>query len=139
MDLAILELAFTRLALDLIARSDGELHAAEAAVVADAAPDEALRAAGLLDAEGHFTARFETARREALERLPHELPLARRLDLLATCFRMVVADGDLDRAEGALLYDAARMLGVTAEQLEARLHDHDDIGEVDLDEPLDEA
>ena len=138
MQLATLQLAFTRHVLDLLAQSDGRVVAAESAYVAKAAPDDALLAAGLVDEFGARTVRFEEARQEALERLPVELPLDERLSLLEVFFELTVVDGDLDRGEGSMLFAAAKLLGITPQQFDRHLDSLESVGQVELDEPLQE-
>jgi uncharacterized tellurite resistance protein B-like protein len=138
MNLATLRLAFTRHVLDLIAQSDGQVVQAESDFVERTAPDSALAQAGLIDEFGARTVAFEEAREEALARLPVELSLAERLSLLDVFFELVLADGELDRGEGSMLFAAAKLLGITPQQFDQHLDSLDDVGQVDLDAPLEE-
>lgn len=139
LDLSVLKLAFTRHVLDEITRADRTLTREEQALVERVAPTSALRLHGLLDLVGQPTAAFHRARAEALERLPEELPLAEKLELVTAFLEACVVDGRIDRDEGSLMYLSSRLLGVTSVQFDAHLDSlTDHVGAVELDAPLDE-
>ncbi len=136
MDVAVLKLAFRRHVLDTLARSDGFVHQVEMDFVQDLCPDSALQGAGLMDEFGVLTVAYEEAHQDALRRLPIELALAERLELLRGFFGMCLVDGHLDRSEGSLLFEAARRLGITHQQFDRFLDDQEEVGSVDLDDPV---
>mgnify|MGYP000353494945 FL=1 len=136
MKIEVLELAFTRHVLDLLAESDGVVLAEETEFVERVVPQSALRVAGLVDPSGVLTPAYEAAREEALDRLPVELDMSRRLHLLEVFFELCVIDGELDRGEGSMLFRAAQMLGITPQQFDRHLDGLDDVGHIELDEPL---
>jgi len=138
MDIEVLELAFTRHVLDLLAQSDGLVLDSETDFVEKIAPARALRLAGLADEFGALTPEYVAAKEEALERLPVELDLARRLHLLEVFFELCVVDGELDRSEGSMLFAAGQLLGITPQQFDRHLDQLDDVGQVELDAPLEE-
>jgi len=138
MDIEVLELAFTRHVLDMLAQSDGVVLESEADFVEKIAPQSALRMAGLADEFGALTTRYEEAREQALRRLPVELTAARRLHLLEVFFELTVVDGELDRGEGSMLFAAAQLLGITPQQFDRHLDGLDDVGQVELEAPLEE-
>jgi uncharacterized tellurite resistance protein B-like protein len=136
-DIAVLKLAFRRHVLDTLARSDGWVDDAERSWIQDLCPDAAMQGAGLMDEFGVLTVAYEEAHGAALRRLPVELTLAERLDLLLGFFGLCLVDGHLDRSEGSLLYESARRLGITPQQFDWFLDDQQDVGAVDLDAPID--
>jgi len=135
-DIAVLKLAFRRHVLDTLARSDGWVHDAERARIQDLCPDAALQGSGLMDEFGVLTVAYEEAHGEALRRLPIELTLPERLDLLSGFFGLCLVDGHLDRSEGSLLYESARRLGVSSQQFEGFLDQQEEVGDVELDAPI---
>jgi len=137
-DVAVLKLAFRRHVLDTLARSDGFVHPAERDLVQDLCPDAAMQGAGLMDEFGVLTVAYEEAHQAALRRLPIELSLAERLELLRGFFGMCLVDGQLDRSEGSLLFEAARRLAITPQQFDRFLDEQEEVGEVELDAPVGE-
>jgi uncharacterized tellurite resistance protein B-like protein len=136
MDPAVWTLAFRRHVLERIAAADGANGPEELAWVRAACPDEALIAAGLADEFGARLPAFDEARDEALARLPG-LPLEDRLALMTSFFGLCLADGALAHAEGKLLVEAARLLGIGGQAFDRVLSARDDVGEVEIDAPLD--
>lgn len=120
-DLDTLVLVFSRHLLDDLARADGELRDDERAMVEALAPTSRLRAAGLVDDEGRYTAAWHAARTEALERLADELPRDDKLALLTRLVELSIVDGDIDRDEGSLLVLAATLLGLPPSTLDGVL------------------
>ena len=136
-DRSVQTLAFRRHVLDVLARSDGRVERTEQAVVDELCSDADLTAAGLADEYGALLPSFDHAREQALSELPHA-PLADRFELLSSFLRLCLADGHLDRSEGSLLVAVAELLDVSASAFDDFLSSQDDVGDVDLDEPLDE-
>jgi uncharacterized tellurite resistance protein B-like protein len=133
-DLDVLELAFTRHVLAEIAHADDELVTAEEALMERLCPSERLVQAGLLDENGQPTHLWQTARAQALERLPLERSLDDRLALVTRFLEMAVVDGHLHRDEGSLLFRAAQLLAITPHQFDVHLDSlTEHVGAVDLD------
>lgn len=82
-------------------------------------PRPMLRDAGLIDAHGRDTAAMEVALGRVHEL--RSLPEATRLDLLALLHGAAMIDDDLDRREWTVLVEACEALGLSAEDLVARL------------------
>lgn len=138
MDIAVLKMAFRRHVLDTLARSDGFFDDSERDLIQDLCPDAGMQGVGLMDEFGVLTLAYEEAHQAALERLPLELSLPERLDLLRGFFGLCLVDGHLDRSEGSLLFEAARRLAVTHQQFDRFLDQQEEVGAVDLDEPVGE-
>jgi hypothetical protein len=124
-DLDLLQLAFAWHAASVVVRADAELDETEVKWVAARFPESRLRDAGLVDAEGAPTARFEGARDRALARLPEALTSGQKLALLETVADASAADGVLTPEEADALSGFARVLGVDdrswLDHLEARI------------------
>lgn len=128
-------LAFSRHVLDQIARADETIAIEEKAFLEFTCPPDAMEAARFTT-EGRLNRRFREARLEALERLPTELDLAAKLELVSTFLDMCIVDGQLDAGEGSLLYRAAELLEVTPSQFDAHLESlTEHVGSVELGEP----
>jgi uncharacterized tellurite resistance protein B-like protein len=84
-------------------------------------PSERLAAAGLIDADGHFTDAFENARIEAALELPGTLTLDDKLSMLSAVYQAALADGVLEVTEYKVLLRAATLLAVSEAQLSAHL------------------
>jgi uncharacterized tellurite resistance protein B-like protein len=137
-DIDTLKLAFSRHILDRIARADEHVHDNEQVLLGLLAPEGRMRDAGFLDDAGELTPEYDSARARALERLPVAMSLKEKLDLVSQFLDMCIVDGHIDRDEGSALFDAAQLLGVTPQQFDRHLSSLDLVGEVELDEALDE-
>lgn len=135
-DLDTLKLAFTRTLLDELSKADKQLLDEEKVLVERLAPAASLRAAGLWDELDRPTKEWDAACSSALRRLPRELPLQDRLDLVSSFLDLCVVDGELHRDEGSLLFVGAKLLGIDAHTFDAHLDSlTEHVGSVDLDDP----
>ena len=131
-----LVLALTHHVLLDIAHADSVLDEREQAVLDELAPRSELVAHGLVNEAGERSEAFDGILTEALTRLPLELDLDAKLELVGRFLRMAIADDDLDHAEGSVLIRTAALLAISSSQLDAWLADHDDVAELDeLPEP----
>lgn len=130
-----LKLAFAWHVAQRIVGADGDVQSTESGWLASNFPTSTLASSGFVDGSGAPTDVFEQALDEALRVLPTELTLAARLQLLETFLDASLADDELHHTEGGVLLEAAAMLGVTPQQLDAHLDTLDEVGSVDLDDP----
>lgn len=134
-DLDVLKLAFARHVLDQIARADEAVVAGERELIERVAPTFGLQSAGLLDMAGQPTAAFHQARAQALDRLPRELPITAKLELVTAFLELCVVDGEIHRDESSLLWLAAELLGITPSEFDAHLDSlTEHVGQVELED-----
>jgi uncharacterized tellurite resistance protein B-like protein len=136
-DDSTLELAFLRHVLHDLAAADRVLVDAEQALIARLCPPDRLRAAGLVDEAGAGTPRGEALRQRALDELPSRLSLEARCALITQLVELCVVDGQIDRAEGSLLFTASQLLGLRTSEFDAHLDTlTEHVGSIDLDQPV---
>ncbi len=131
-DLETLQLAFELHIVNLIVEADEEVTSAESAWIEQHFPAAALRAVGLIDAEGQQTDLFHDAAMQALDELPKALSAVQKYALLEKFFAITLADGDFAYREGNVLLVAARLLGLSNEAVIDFLNEHPEVGDVSL-------
>lgn len=134
-DLDTLQMVFAYHVVEEVVGADGEISDEELAFLQERWPREVMAERELLDSQAKPTARFESARREAIARLPTSLTPAAKLELVQLFFHAGMVDGHLDRGESEVVMRAADLLGVPVEEWMALLGESDHVGEVDLPEP----
>jgi hypothetical protein len=121
LDLEALKLAFLQDMLGRIARADTVVVAAEEALIDVVCPPEALRQAGLADADGRPTPLAEAASVRALLVLPGALPEDQRLKLVTPLAKLAEVDGEVDMREKSTIAMAGHLLGLSIPALVAHL------------------
>jgi hypothetical protein len=131
-----LRVAFAWHVVGLIVGADAKVDASESIFVGAHFPQGLLERHGFVDGHGRPTARYADARVEALTRLPAELDMPAKLDLVTTFVGAAVVDEDLERGESRLVIAAARLLGIADAELDAHLDSmHGTVAAIDLPEP----
>lgn len=118
-DLRQVAMAFALHTSRAIVAADGKTEHSEYRLLGSIYPRAMLRDAGLIDEHGVETSAYSVAlgRLRELEALPRE----DRLDLLALLHGAALVDEELDLREWAVLTEACESLGLTAEDLVARV------------------
>lgn len=124
MDHEHLLLAFRLHVAELIVGADSDVHPHEVAHLKFFFPREKLVEAGFVDAQGQRTDAYADAAMAALETLPDALEVPEKVTLLEELMGAVLADGSFDRAEGTALVQAARLLELDDELIQAFLDAH---------------
>lgn len=134
-----LKLAFSWHVAREILDADMEIAEGEEQWMAKAFPREALVDAGFVDNGGHPTAYYETCLGEALVTLPDVLSFDEKILLVRTLFAGTLADDEFHHEEGNVLVKAAHLLGLNSDDIEQALETIEDVGEVELDEALEDG
>ena len=120
-DKAHLMLAFGHHVAQRVIAADRRIDPREVLLLHDLYPRRAMEAAGLVDAEGHFTDAFEEAAREGARALPALLSDEEKLDLLRWWRLVARADNRLDPAEDETLLRAGTLLGWDVDRIQRAL------------------
>ena len=139
MDSEHLLLAFRLHVAELIVGADSDVHPHEVAHLKFFFPRETLLDAGFIDADGERTDAYADAAMAALETLPDALNVPQKVKLLEELMGAVLADGAFDPAEGTALVQAARLLELDDELIQAFLDAHialDGVKLADLEEDV---
>lgn len=123
-----LKLAFSLHVVDLIVAADDKLTKAELAFLEERFPQSALAERGFVDSDGVRTDAYHEAAVDALDRLPAQLELGDKVELLRVFFAATVADDSFEKAEGNALVDAARLLDMSDEEIDGFLATRDEAG-----------
>lgn len=132
-----LKLAFTYHMVRRIVGADGDFKVAEEQWMNQLFPASDLESCGFLEGRS-FTPRFQEALQQAMAELPTRLDPPEKLELIETFLGATLADGTLQHTEGHVLLEAAQILGLSPAELDRHLDTLDDVGQVELDAPLDE-
>ncbi|MEZ4317361.1 MAG: hypothetical protein R3F61_07645 [Myxococcota bacterium] len=124
-----LRLAFSMHVVDQIVAADDKLTEAELRFLQDRFPNHILMDRGFTDADGVRTDAYHDAAVDALDRLPTELDSTEKLELLKVFFEATVADDTFELAEGSALLDAARLLDLSDEEIDAFLATRVEVGD----------
>ena len=122
---------------ELVARvvaADDDIDETEAFFLGRLCPPERLVAAGFHDAAGEPTERYHEALRAALRVLPM-LPLDEKRILMDELLAAGLVDGHLHPLETRVVFHAARMLGMSDEDLDTVLDTHPAIEKIDPGDP----
>ena len=134
-DLDILRTVFAYHVVEEVVGVDGEVTHDELSFLSVRFPRDRMLELGLFDTTGKPTERFESARGEAIIRLPTELSWEQRVDMVRTFFDAGMADGRLERDESRVVIRAAELLQVPVDDWMRALGSSDDVGELELPEP----
>lgn len=121
LDLEVLELAFLHHLLREVAGADGALGDREAALIEQVCPPDALRRAGLIDAQGEITELGRATSIRALAVLPDALSEPDKLGLVGRLGDLARIDGRVEVGERSLVVLAAQLLRVPVDVVTAHL------------------
>ena len=121
LDLDELSLAWLQDMLGRVADADGVVVAVERELIDAVCPPEALRRAGLADADGRPTALAEPATVRALRELKGALSEEARLRLVTSLAALAAVDGRVDLRETSYVAMAGYALGLSIPVLGAHL------------------
>ena len=127
-----LKLAFSLHVVDQIVAADNQLTKAELAFLEEQFPLKRLQDRGFADASGVRTDAYHQAAMDALDRLPVQLETADKVELLSVFFAATIADEHFEAAEGNALVDAARLLDMSDDEIDAFLATRDEAGGTDV-------
>jgi uncharacterized tellurite resistance protein B-like protein len=123
-----LKLAFSLHVVDQIVAADDRLTEAELAFLSSRFPNSVLVERGFATPDGVRTEAYHDAAVDALDRLPTELDLEAKLELLSVFFAASVADASFELAEGNQLLNAARLLDLDDDDIDAFLASRPETG-----------
>ncbi len=116
--LAELKTAFELRIVHMVMTADEIVHRGEMDFLEGVFPPDEIDAHGFLDrTENRFTRRFGKAVQAAPEALSQWLSADEKLDMLRLFFKACEADGEVDPRELSVIVQAARMLGLSQEEL----------------------
>jgi len=129
-----LKLALAYHLVDMVVTADGTVQAGEAAYMNVLFPVHLLAAEGFADDDGVLMTALDDAMKQAIRVMPDRMDLDSKLELLTMCLDASLSDESADEYELVHVRVAAKLLGVTDEQLDAHLASLPTVGELDLDD-----
>ena len=127
-----LKLAFAYSIVEEIVDAGEEVDDAERKYLAETFPATSLASCGFLDENGKLNDDYRAAVEESLETLSGALALDDKFALVDIFMGASLADGEFHHEEGNVMVWAARLLGITSDQLDSHLDTIDEVGSVDL-------
>jgi hypothetical protein len=134
-DIELLKTALSyKITTDIVV-SDQDIDGSEQKLIFDRFPYEDMVASGLINKDGYKTPKLHKLVEEAIDTLPGVLSEEDRLQLFDGFIDVVAADDELQEGEAAALREAAVLLGLSDDAIDARMEAHPAVGVVELGEP----
>lgn len=130
-DLDLLRFVFTFHIVDQIVHADDTVEREEIDWVVEKFPREVLLGHGMIDEGDALTERYRDLLAEALLRVPAELSVGQKSELIQTFFATALSDGEFEAREGEMIVIAAQLLGLPTSELTSHLPD---LGELEFDD-----